>query len=141
MVDEKYRGYIISYSQKPIPTRAMDYDFYHEDVDGAPDSGDNRYGNGASVEECKALIDEQIEEELPLVVEAYLHGCKESTADLLQTAGFEYGTDEYETAFSKVHGALYEVKFHINVETGKILAVDGQVLTADVFDATVFGLD
>jgi hypothetical protein len=140
MVDEKYRGYIIGYSQKPIPTRAMDYDFYHEDVDGAPDSGDNRYGNGPSVEDCKAQIDEQIEEELPLVVVEYLHGCKESTADTLQRAGFEEDTPEFENAFSRVHGALYEVTFHINVDTGKILAVNGKVLTEDEFDGTPFGL-
>ena len=60
---EKYRGYTISYWAKPVPTRAWDYDFSHEDYDGAPDSGDNRCGNARSLEQAKEFIDELIEEE------------------------------------------------------------------------------
>lgn len=60
---EQYRGYNITYWAKPVPTRAWDYDFAHEDYDGAPDSGDHRCGNGASVEDCKEQIDEIIEDE------------------------------------------------------------------------------
>ena len=56
---EQYRGYNITYWAKPVPTRAWDYDFAHEDYDGAPDSGDHRCGNGASVEDCKEQIDER----------------------------------------------------------------------------------
>jgi hypothetical protein len=57
----KYRGYTISHWAKPIPATSFDYDFSHEDYDGAPDSGDRRCGSGASVEDCKEQIDEIIE--------------------------------------------------------------------------------
>ena len=60
---EKYRGYHISHWAKPVPTRAWDYDFSHEDYDGAPDSGDHRCGAARSLAEAKEQIDEQIEEE------------------------------------------------------------------------------
>lgn len=56
--EETYRGYTFSYWRKPIPTAAFDYDFVHEDYDGAPDGGDNRCGSGRSIEDCKAQIDE-----------------------------------------------------------------------------------
>ena len=58
----KYRNYVISYDTKPIPLRAFDYDFQHEDCDGAPDAGDHRYGQAASMEDAKAVIDEQFED-------------------------------------------------------------------------------
>jgi hypothetical protein len=74
---EAYRGYNITYWRKPIPTAAWDYDFAHEDYDGAPDSGDHRCGNAASVEEAREMIDEQIEDEV------YADGpaCVENPAD------------------------------------------------------------
>lgn len=50
----KYRGYIITHNPKPIPLRAHDYDYVHDEYDG-PD--DDRCGSEASVEECKAAID------------------------------------------------------------------------------------
>ena len=60
---EQYRGYRIDFWRKPIPTDVFDYDFCHEDYDGAPDSGDHRCGNGRSITDCKSQIDEQIAEE------------------------------------------------------------------------------
>lgn len=54
-----YRNYTITHAPKPIPTRACDYDYAHEDYDGAPDSGDHRCGNASSLAEAKALIDEE----------------------------------------------------------------------------------
>lgn len=63
MVEETYKGYSITYWAKPIPTRSFDFDFCHEDYDGAPDSGDRRCGSGMSVEDCKEQIDELIEDE------------------------------------------------------------------------------
>jgi hypothetical protein len=54
-----YRGYIISYWMKPIPTRGNDWDWRHEDFD----LDDNRYGTSASLEDAKADIDEQIDDE------------------------------------------------------------------------------
>jgi hypothetical protein len=62
-----YRGYVITYYRKPIPTNAFDYDFQHQDFDGGPwEAGgppmDHRYGNASSVDDAKAQIDEMIEE-------------------------------------------------------------------------------
>lgn len=61
MVD--YRGYKITHDRKPIPSSAFDFDFAHEDFDGAPDSHDVRSGNAGSLVEAKELIDEIIEDE------------------------------------------------------------------------------
>lgn len=57
---ELYRGYWIDYNPPPIPVRDCDWSFSHIDFDGP---GDNRYGYGPSIEDCKAQIDEQIEEQ------------------------------------------------------------------------------
>lgn len=57
-----YKGYKISYNPKPIPTDQMDWDFVHDDFDGAPDSNDRRCGSAASVEACKGEIDDLIED-------------------------------------------------------------------------------
>ena len=53
-----YRGYIIAYDPPPIGTRAMDWQFAHEDYDGPEDS---RCGAGPSLEDCKAQIDDMEE--------------------------------------------------------------------------------
>lgn len=64
----RYRGYTIHYDPPPIPLRSSDWAFVHDDYDGAPihsesdDCPDHRCGFGASVEDCKQQIDEQIEE-------------------------------------------------------------------------------
>ena len=34
------------------------FDFMHDDYDGAPDSGDRRFGHGQTIEEIKQEIDE-----------------------------------------------------------------------------------
>ncbi len=60
---KEYRGYLITFSRKPIPVRFFDFDYAHEDYDGAPDSGDRRSGNAASICEAKNAIDELIDEE------------------------------------------------------------------------------
>ena len=60
---EVYKDYEIYYEKKPIPTTIFDYSFVHKDYDGAPDSGDRRWGFGDSVESCKEWIDDMIEEE------------------------------------------------------------------------------
>lgn len=53
-----YRGYQIYYHAKPIPDRRWDYDFVHEEYDGAPDAHDERHGNAGSIGECIDRIDE-----------------------------------------------------------------------------------
>ena len=50
-----YGNYTIAYDPPPIPTRSHDYQFVHEDYDGPEDL---RCGSGATVEDCKDLIDE-----------------------------------------------------------------------------------
>ena len=54
----RYGRYQIRYSPKPIPSRSHDYDFEHDDYDGAPDSGDNRCGTAANLDEGKEAIEE-----------------------------------------------------------------------------------
>lgn len=56
-----YRGYHVgpaAYS----PAAQFDWEFAHEDFDGAPDGNDNRCGRGASASDCMAQIDDLIEE-------------------------------------------------------------------------------
>lgn len=53
----RYRDYTIEHDPPPIPTRNCDYQFWHDDYDGAEDSNDRRCGYAASVEDCKAEID------------------------------------------------------------------------------------
>lgn len=50
-----YRQFTIYYDPPPIPIRTMDYHYYHDDYDG---EGDNRHGSAASIEACKAEIDD-----------------------------------------------------------------------------------
>lgn len=57
-----YRGYHIRFDPPPIPTRAFDWAWVHDDYDGAPDGNDTRCGASASLEQAKADIDEQIED-------------------------------------------------------------------------------
>ena len=57
---ETYRGYLISFEPKPIPNRAYDWDYMHEDYDGAPDAEDGRCGNGGTLQSCKDQIDEEV---------------------------------------------------------------------------------
>lgn len=62
MVNE-YRGYYIFFEPVPVPSKKFDYQFVHKDFDGAPDSGDSRYGAAPSVQECIDKIDE-LEDEM-----------------------------------------------------------------------------
>lgn len=50
----KYRGYTIEYNPKPIPLRGYDYDYWCDDEELG--------GCAASVEQAKAEIDLEIEE-------------------------------------------------------------------------------
>lgn len=59
---ETYRNWHIRYDPPPIPSRACDWQFAHNDFDGAPDAGDNRCGHAPSLEAAKAEIDAWIEE-------------------------------------------------------------------------------
>ena len=47
------------YEPKPVPTTSMDWDFFHDDYDGPPDT---RCGNGANIQDCKQQIDEMEDE-------------------------------------------------------------------------------
>jgi hypothetical protein len=37
----------------------VNWEYVHDDYDGAPDAGDNRYGHGQTVAECIDEIDER----------------------------------------------------------------------------------
>jgi hypothetical protein len=54
-----YRGWHIEFNPPPIPSRNCDWQFWHDDFDGAEDSGDNRCGSAESLEAAKAEIDER----------------------------------------------------------------------------------
>lgn len=56
--DWRDRHWHIEYVPKPIPDRRHDFDFWHDDYDGAPDSGDNRCGTAESVEDALEQIRE-----------------------------------------------------------------------------------
>lgn len=63
MTDITYRGYRIDYDPPPIPIRSCDWQFVHEDYDGAPNEpgdgpGDHRAGHGSSEADCRAQIDD-----------------------------------------------------------------------------------
>ena len=53
-----YRDWWVAYDPPPIPVRTMDWTFWHDDFDGAPDSCDSRCGHAASLEAAKAEIDD-----------------------------------------------------------------------------------
>ena len=56
----KYDGYTITYNPKPFPQTKgnFDWDFAHDDYDGAPDAGDMRCGYGSSPQDCIQQIKE-----------------------------------------------------------------------------------
>ena len=60
---QEYRGYIITYDPPPIPTRSCDWQFYHEDFDGAPDAFDYRSGFARTAQECRDEIDALISDD------------------------------------------------------------------------------
>lgn len=66
MSAERYEGatgtWWITYDPPPIPIRSHDYQFWHDDYDGAPDSGDTRCGSAPSVGEARSMIREYEEQ-------------------------------------------------------------------------------
>lgn len=86
---DRYRGYHIglaSYS----PAAAFDWSFYHEDYDGAPDSGDNRHGRGASRADCAAQIDE--------IEDAFTPDAEDIAAAKANADGWGFNSDYAEDA-------------------------------------------
>ena len=59
-----YRGYRIIFNPPPIPDRSHDWQWSHEEYDGAPDGNDIRIGSSPSLEQARTEIDEQIEDTL-----------------------------------------------------------------------------
>jgi hypothetical protein len=55
MATETYRDHVIYFYAPPIPIRSCDWHFYHKDYDG-PEDG--RHGDGPSLDDCKAQIDD-----------------------------------------------------------------------------------
>ncbi len=60
--DIMYGDWRIYYDPPPIPSRNCDWHYVHDDFDGAPDAGDNRYGSCATAAECRDEIDAYEEE-------------------------------------------------------------------------------
>ncbi len=68
LMPHNYRNYIIKYDPPPIPIRSCDWQFCHEDYDGAPNEtggppADHRSGFAPTLEDAKCLIDEMIDDE------------------------------------------------------------------------------
>ncbi|MNS40589.1 hypothetical protein D3C72_729110 [compost metagenome] len=57
-----YKGFKIYYDPKPIPTNKLDWNWVHDDFDGAPDSNDRRCGSAESIDACIVEIDDLIED-------------------------------------------------------------------------------
>lgn len=53
-----YGRWWIKFDPPPIPVRSCDWQFWHDDYDGAPDAGDARRGTAGSLAEACELIDE-----------------------------------------------------------------------------------
>ena len=53
-----YKGWIISDGLRPY----SQYQFWHEDFDGAPDSGDNRCGTAETLKSAQFQIDDMEED-------------------------------------------------------------------------------
>lgn len=52
-----YRNFIITEDHPPIPTRAHDWNYRHEDYNGPEDQ---RWGTGSSLQDCKNAIDDML---------------------------------------------------------------------------------
>ncbi|MCW1431422.1 hypothetical protein [Novosphingobium sp. JCM 18896] len=61
----KYGPWCIEYRPKPILPTAWDFDWWHDDFDGAPDAGDTRRGSVGSLEDCLEAIHEWEDDQLP----------------------------------------------------------------------------
>ena len=53
-----YGDWRIQYAPKPIPDFSRDWDYWHDDYDGAEDSNDDRAGSAASPDACIEEIEE-----------------------------------------------------------------------------------
>lgn len=56
---EKF-GWRFEYDPKPVPNTSHDWNWWHVDYDGAPDSTDNRCGTAASIDDAMDQISELI---------------------------------------------------------------------------------
>jgi hypothetical protein len=55
--DTRYGKWTIRFEPPPIPVRSCDWQFVHDDFDGAPDGNDRRCGSAGSLAEAMAEID------------------------------------------------------------------------------------
>ena len=60
---EIYRGFVLDYWRKPVPTSDYDWGWTHVDYDGAPDAFDNRAGYAPTRRAALLCIDEWHEED------------------------------------------------------------------------------
>jgi hypothetical protein len=57
-----YGNWTIAYNPPPIPVRSCDWQYCHNDFDGAEDACDNRHGSAPTLAECLNEIDDYEEE-------------------------------------------------------------------------------
>ena len=57
----RHGKWTIRHDPTPLPTRAFDWSYVHDDIDGAPDGNDTRCGCAESPEACIAAIEERDE--------------------------------------------------------------------------------
>lgn len=55
-----YKGYRIFVSDM-YEVHGFNYDYVHDDYDGAEDANDNRHGQAHTIEQCKSEIDDRDE--------------------------------------------------------------------------------
>jgi len=53
-MSRNYRGFTIGHDPPPVPSRAADWQYVHDDYDGPPD---DRHGHAASEQACRDEID------------------------------------------------------------------------------------
>ncbi|API59552.1 hypothetical protein BSL82_09685 [Tardibacter chloracetimidivorans] len=58
----RYGDWHIEYNPPPVPFRSADWQFWHDDFDGAEDACDNRYGHAGSIEDAMNDIDDMADE-------------------------------------------------------------------------------
>lgn len=80
---ERYGNWHIEFNPPPIPTRACDWQFWHDDYDGAPDANDNRCGSAATLDDAKMEIDmiDDMDRELSVDEQRYINAATDAAVN------------------------------------------------------------
>lgn len=120
MTSIRYRNWHISYDPPPIPTRNCDWHYWHDDFDGAEDSGDNRYGHAESEEAAMASIDRWYEEEFlcPRCREAWPDSCLAVTCPDRVPLATEERLEQAAVGIENLRSALMRIEWAASDEWG-----------------------